>query len=276
MSSAPQLTPNLAFFGATGGVTNACLVQSLRAGYKCVALVRTPEKLRTQLLGQHITEDTLSSQLIITQGNATDKNAVTACLTAGGPGTLPSTIITGLGAAPKVGGWSLSNPLSFMTIDQPTICGDAAKTLVAAMTDIFAEQPNLKTSKPALVFVSTTGVTRGPEDVPAAMRTMYHSILKTPHEDKRAMENTYRENVDGPPEVKVFRSASGIRPTLLVGGVNADAGRGLWKVKAGTEMMPAMGYTVGRADVGHWMFEYLVKSGDAQRKWEGHMCSLTY
>jgi len=44
----------VAFFGATGGVTNAVLVHTLKAGYRATALVRTPQKLRDQLTAQSI------------------------------------------------------------------------------------------------------------------------------------------------------------------------------------------------------------------------------
>lgn len=264
------IQPTLAFFGATGGCTNAVLVHALRNGYRCVALVRTPSKLRQQLLDQKISEGTLSSQLLIITGNAVDKNNVKAALTAGGPNTLPSTIITGLGAAPKVG-WTPSKPLTFFSIDQPSICQDAARTLVDGMTEILQEQPELKAKKPSLIFVSTTGVSRGAEDVPYSMRWLYHKTLAVPHLDKRAMETVYRDHGDK----NVFRAVSGIRPTLLSGEANADAGAGLNKVRAGTEDKPALGYNIKRADVGHWVFQNLIHNEQARSQWEGQMCSLT-
>jgi hypothetical protein len=268
--STPAFQPTLAFFGATGGCANAVLVHALRNGYKCVALVRTPSKLRQLLLDQKITEEILSSQLIITSGNAIDKETVKSTLTAGGPGTLPRTIITGLGAAPKVG-WTPSKPFTFFTIDQPSICQDAAKTLVDAMTEILQEQAGLQSKKPALIFVSTTGITRGVEDVPFWMRWLYHWALHVPHLDKKAMEDMYRDKGDK----VVFRAVSGVRPTLLSGAVDADSGIGLEKVRAGSEDKPALGYNIKRADVGQWIFKNLVHDEQAKSKWEGQMCSLT-
>ena len=262
--SATRIEPTIAFFGATGGVTGACLVHTLRAGHKCVALVRTPDKLRKQLEEQGITEPTLSSQLLIVSGSATDKSAVKSTLTVGGAGTLPSIIITGVGAAPKFGGWRL------VTIDQPTLCGDSAKTLVEALTEVYNEQPKPTTNKPSLVFVSTTGISRGVEDVPFGMRFLYHQLLHTPHLDKKQMEDTFRDSTG------TFKSLTGIRPTLLSGTTDVKDVKGLEFVKAGTEDKPATGFSIGRADVGHWMFENLLNDAGAQKKWEGQMISLTY
>ena len=262
--SATHIQPTIAFFGATGGVTGTCLIHTLRAGHKCVALVRTPEKLRKQLQEQGVSESTLSSQLLILPGSATDKSAVKSTLTAGGAGTLPATVITGVGAAPKFGGWRI------LTIDQPTLCGDSAQTLVEALTEVYNEQPQLANSKPSLVFVSTTGISRGVEDVPFGMRTLYHGFLHTPHLDKKLMEDTFRNSIGK------FRVFTGIRPTLLSGTTDVKDAKGLEHVKAGTEDKPATGFSIGRADVGHWMFQNLLNDAQAQQKWEGQMISLTY
>ena len=267
------MSNTVAFFGATGGVTGACLVHTLNAGHKAIALVRTPWKLRNQLKEQGISESTLSSQLNIVQGNATDKSAVKSTLTAGGAGTLPAMIITGLGAAPKMG-WELSHPMRFITIDQPTLCGDAAHVLVDAISELYTEQPSLKTHKPSLVFVSTTGISRGPEDVPYGMRTFYHSILAVPHKDKKIMEETYRGAIEG--ENPLFSNVTGIRPTWLTGTMSVNDGKGLEHVKAGTEDKPEQGFSIARADVGQWMFHNLIADMSTKTRWEGQMCSLTH
>src|ERR1700712_4294376 len=67
----------VAFFGATGGCTNACLAYTLLNGYHARALARTPSKLTALLLPQPgITQDILSSQLEIITGDATDVESV--------------------------------------------------------------------------------------------------------------------------------------------------------------------------------------------------------
>ena len=79
-------------------------------------------------------------------------------------------------------------------MDQPEICGKAASVLVSALKEIYEETPSLRNSaKPSLTFVSTTGITTGPADVPWSMRFLYHVILATPHVDKKKMEDVYRE-----------------------------------------------------------------------------------
>ena len=269
-----MIEPTVAFFGATGGVTGSCLIHTLRAGHQCVALVRTPEKLRRQLQESGVSETTISSQLLIVAGSATDKSSVKSTLTVGGSG-LPSTIVTGLGAAPAIGGWEICHPTRFLKMDQPNICEDAAKTLIEVLTDLYTERPKLATHKPSLVFVSTTGVTRGPEDVPWGMQTLYHGVLEVPHLDKKNMENAYRDNLISK-ETAVFRAVTGIRPTLLKGTSSVEDGKGLDFVKAGTEDKPATGFTVSRADVGHFMFQNLINDATAKQRWEGQMISLTY
>ena len=61
-----------------------------------------------------------------------------------------------------------------------------------------------------------------------------------------------------------------IRPSLLLDG----QALGSSKVRVGTEMKPAVGYTIHRNDVGLWMYENLVE-GDRE-KWAGQKVSLTY
>ena len=273
--SASAVTPSIAFFGATGGCANACLVHSLRGGHKCVALVRTPEKLRKQLTHQGVSESVITSQLLITQGNATEVADVKKTLTAGGSSSLVSTIVTGLGGAPHLQ-FDWKNPLQIAALDQPTICEDAAKAVVAALNSIYTEQPALKTNKPTVVFVATTGITRGPEDVPFVMRFLYHQMLAVPHKDKKKMEDIFRGNVEKGGDEQVFRCVTGMRPTLLGGAVDVNDKQGVETVRAGTEQKPALGYSIKRADVGEWMFKNLIHEAEAKKTWEGEMVTLTH
>lgn len=258
--------PTLSFFGATGGCASSCLVHSLQAGYTVSALARTPAKLRTQLLSQGIPESTLTTNLLITQGSATDVAAVRSTLIAGRTDGSPTPIIvSGVGAAP-VFQWSLTAPIG---MDNPKICQELASTLVQALNEL-----NVSASqKPLLAFVSTTGISKphGPEDVPFWYRFLYHIILKVPHVDKRVAEEIYRGESGGS---GVFRSVVGVRPTILVGGIDVKDARGLENVRVGREQKPEMGYTIKRADVGEWIFrECVEKNGQG---WEGEMVSLTY
>jgi NAD(P)H-binding len=272
MSSNP--TPKVAFFGATGGCTLSCLTHTLRTGINSVALARTPSKLTSLLKSQGLDDATIAAHLTIVQGNAHDLAAVKQTLTAGGAGSLVDLIVVGLGAA-AVLKFSLKAPLQPFTLDDVHVCENAAKTLVTALREISTEQPALKAQQPLVCFISSTGVTRGPEDVPFWMRFLYRHVLAIPHADKKKMENVYRDNVDGKDgNEKVFRNVIGIRPTLLTGSTDVNDGAGVGKVRAGTEKKPAIGYTIKKADVGEWIFKNVVEDTE-RRRWEGEMVSLT-
>ena len=269
-----NVNPTIAFFGSTGGCVNACLVHSLRAGYHAVALVRTPSKLEKQLRAQGISQEVISCQLTIIEGNALDVTDVKCALTADGSIDLVTTIISGIGPAPKVQ-FSIWRPLQIFTLDNPTVCATATKALFNALQELYVANPSLASTKPLVAAIATTGITRGPEDVPLLMRFLYHRILAVPHADKKNMEEMYRNNMAELDENKrLFRSFTGIRPTLLTGGLSVNDAAGLSKVRTGTEPNPATGYTIRRADVGHWIFENIVnpKGGSS---WEGQMVTLT-
>ncbi|KIW49291.1 hypothetical protein PV05_10984 [Exophiala xenobiotica] len=267
------MSNHVAFFGATGGVTNAILVHTLLAGMHATALVRTPSKLRKQLESQGLDSALLDSNLTMIEGNALDVASVKKTLLAHAQGSLPQYIVTGLGGSPALT-FNWRHPGHIATLDNPTICETAARTLVTGLREIYAEQPALKAHKPLLTFISTTGVSRGPEDVPLAMRFLYHQSLAVPHKDKKAMENVYRGEMEKGQQESVFRNIVGIRPTLLAGTVSYTDAAGLEGVKVGTESKPALGYSIKRADVGHWVFENVI-SDKGKGKWEGEMVSLT-
>lgn len=271
------MSQTLLFLGATGGVTNACLISALMSNqYKAIALVRTPEKLLKQLAKQPgLEENIINSNLTIIQGNALDvsdvKRALLANVNAHTDTVLPSMILSGLGGGPALN-LDIWHPLQIAKLDNPTICEDAAKTLITALQEVYSEQPSLRARKPGACFVSTTGISRGPEDVPFGMQFLYHQVLALPHADKRKMEATFRDHMlqSGP----VFTSVTGIRPTLLKGTGALNEGMGIEKLRVGTESKPATGFIVQRADVGAWMFENVVKEGEGG-KWRGEMVSLT-
>lgn len=263
---------SVAFFGATGGVTNAALVHTLIAGHKIAALVRTPEKLRKQLADQGINQAAIENQMTIREGNALDVAAVKQTLLSFDSGRLPTYIVTGLGGSPKLN-VDMCHPLHIATLDNVEICETAAKVLVTALQEIFSEQPALKSYKPLLIFLSTTGISRGPEDVPFGMRFFYHQMLTIPHIDKRKMENIYRGEIEK--EDAVFRNIVGIRPTLLSGTVSYTDASGLAGVRSGYEDKPATGFSIKRADVGHWIFQNIISESTRKPGVEGQMVSLT-
>ncbi|KAL2218559.1 hypothetical protein M432DRAFT_632116 [Thermoascus aurantiacus ATCC 26904] len=217
----------IAFFGATGGCTNACLAHTLRAGHHTVALARTPAKLTSQLLSQGLSPATLDTQLRIVQGDARP----------GGQPRLVEKIVSGIGGTLFL---QRKNSLVLrLTLDNPTITEDTTKALLTALRDIYARYPSLssnnRNSKPLLTVISTTGLSKNPNDVPLLFRPMYHTLLA---------ESSQR----------LFRGVIVVRPSLLIGDHSITTGKWWRTLQIGTEEKPAVGYTA-RADVGEWIFE---------------------
>ena len=268
MSSPASTT--IAFFGATGGCTSSCLAHTLQQGYTAVALARTPSKLTTQLLAHGIDQAVIDKQLTIVQGNATDVAAVKDTLVSRKDGTLVSKIVFGIGGTPKLQA-SLRSPATF---ENPEVCRQATETIQSALREVYTETPALKDTKPFLSFISTTGISDGPEDVPMGFRSLYHVLLATPHADKRRMEGAITSNMNGQEEDRLYRGFTGIRPSFLVGDGNIKSAAKGWKaLKVGTEKNPAVGYTICRSDVGQWIFEETVKKDGEE--YFGKMVTLT-
>jgi hypothetical protein len=266
MSTTTSPKPTIAFFGATGGCAHACLVHTLQAGHTVSALARTPSKLTAQLLADGVPQETLDAHLVITQGDSKDVAAVKKTLCPLEDGAVVSKIISGIGGTVKVG----LNPLRPFPLTDPTICEQSALTLVQALRDLQAAYKG--SAKPLVAVVSTTGIARAgkPRDVPVAFLLLYHWLLAKVHVDKKGLEKVILENAG---EEGVFRSFVGVRASLLTGGTTAKGGKGLERVRAGTEDRPAVGYTISRADVGEWIFENVVrKEGEG---WLGEFVAIT-
>lgn len=270
------MSRTICFFGATGGVANACLTHVLKSGdFKAIALARTPEKLRTQLIKQQgLEEATIERSLTIVKGDATSaedvERVLLARITSGADTSLPSMIVTSVGGSPSLQ-FSIWQPFNIIAIDNPNICAMAADTLISALQQIYAKQPGLAVRKPAVTFTSTTGISKGAEDVPYWYRYLYHQLLHAPHMDKIAMEDKLLAQRSL--SESVFSSVTGVRPTILGGTGALKEATTLENIRAGTEKKPAMGYYIQRADVGTWMYENLVKNEES--RWRGELISLT-
>ncbi|KAF9551456.1 hypothetical protein EC957_008125 [Mortierella hygrophila] len=259
----------IAFFGATGGCTNACLVHTLNAGIHATALARTPSKLTNMLLAQGLAQSTLDSQLTIVKGDISDISAIKSVLTNNSATfQVASQIISGIGGAPKI----QKSILRPVTVDNPEICATATKNIVQALQEINEAQPSTAQHKPSITVISSTGISDVKEDVPFGFRTMYHVGLATPHKDKKEMERLVLENSRAG---GAFSGAVIIRPSLLTGDQSVKGGQGWKKLKVGREEEPAIGYTVHRADVGEWIFEKVVKAGDCGESFFGQKVTLT-
>ncbi|PWY96133.1 hypothetical protein BO94DRAFT_529545 [Aspergillus sclerotioniger CBS 115572] len=245
--------PTVAFFGATGGCLNACLALALQAGYHCTALARTPSKLHDLLHQHNVSDSAIEDYLTITQGNVTDIQAVQQTLHHNGrPVDL---IISGIGGKPRFD--CVFKP----TLDNPTVCQDATRTILAAAQS--------SSRKPRLVAISTTGLSNK-RDIPVMMMPLYHWLLKVPHEDKKVMEGQIVAEMEKPVAERAIDNYLLVRPSLLVDG-NGD---GLAKIKTGTDTNPAIGYVICRRDVGLWIFENAIRRASDSPSW-GQIVTLT-
>jgi len=260
--------PLIAFFGATGGCALNALVLTIKAGYPTIALARTPAKLTKLLTEKHgISQSSLSSNLQIITGSATDITAVKSLLAYN-----PAFILSGLGAGAKFQ-WSLTAPA---TIDQPSLCGDSAHILLTALHEL--KQENKLTTKPFFAVISTTGISKT-RDVPWIFMPLYHVLLKVPHIDKRKMEDAgIEEALKGDSVLAGFTT---VRASLLTSGTL----KGTAAVRCGWERHetdtegeagpgPAIGYFISRADVGNWIFENLVDGQAAE--WNRRLVTVTH
>jgi hypothetical protein len=263
-------TQFIAFFGATGGCTNACLVHTLNAGFHATAFARTPSKLTDMLLAQGLDQSIIDSRLTIVKGDISDIAAIKSVLTNNTTDTIASQIISGIGGTPQMQ-MSFTRPV---TIDNPEICATATKNIVQALQEIYASHPSSTTQhkKPSITVISTTGVSDIKEDVPFGFQTLYHVVLADPHKDKKKMERLVTENTGAG---GVFSGALIIRPSLLMGDQNVKGGQGWEKLRVGREEEPAVGYTVHRADVGEWIFEKAVRATDGGESLFGQKVTLT-
>lgn len=274
--SASTIKQTLAFFGATGGVCNTTLALALKAEYHCTALARTPQKLIDMLRTAHnISPETLDKYLTVHAGDIKDVPAISKTLrNPQNPSKLVDTIIFGIGSYPKLQ-LSLLQPV---TLQDPQVCEHGTAAVFAALDSLahLGIASSLAGAKPLFVSISTTGITRKTRDVPLLLVPLYHWMLHVPHMDKQKAEQFLVGDAK-----KHIRDCVIVRPTLLTDAVPRGVGalRVGWEWKGEhtvvdgvAEVGPQVGYTVGRKDVGGFVFEKVVQQGG----WEGRCVSLTY
>jgi nucleoside-diphosphate-sugar epimerase len=252
--SSPQTT--VAIFGATGGTGLAALKFALSTGSHVNVLARTPSKL-SKLFEKY------PSTLHITTGDIRNPASLKSVLTSPS-GTVVDTVISSIGMVLKREGLSFGS-------DDPTVCYDATKAILSALSEL--EKEGKVQKQPTIVLLSTTGISSQGRDVPLAMMPLYHWMLSVPHEDKKNMENLM---VSGEGKNRKWVL---VRPSFLVDG---DA-KGVESLRASVEVPgvepreqeeTAVGYTVRREDVGLWIVEECVKKDGG--RWVGKMVTLTY
>lgn len=210
-------------------------------------------------------QSTLDAHLTVIQGDVHDLQSVSRTLTSRNdrPTDL---IVSGIGLPPVF----RPNPLSPVTLANPTICQDAIGNILTALRG----SPLPPREKPLLVALSSTGISSRRRDLPVAMVPFYHYLGAVPHKDKKVMEDVIVAEMAKPAGERAIENFVIIRPSLLTDGKRL----GMEKVRVGEEseeaVKPAVGYTISREDVGGWIFEELV-NGDGAKRFAGKMVSLT-
>lgn len=116
-------------------------------------MVRDPAKLQNLLRQRGISDSVTAEKLCIVKGNVTDLDAVKQTLMYNGRPV--DIIISGVG-----GKAVFTNPLR-PRLDNPTICQDAVRTILAASRALGA--------KPVLIAISSVGLTTKKRDWPIAL-----------------------------------------------------------------------------------------------------------
>lgn len=234
-------------------------------------VVRTPEKLRNILTTQHsVPASTLDAHLTIHAGDVTNVDAVSKALKSPADQSfLVDIIYFSVGGAPKMQA-SLKTPI---TVDQPEICRTGIKTVLSAIDALAASgiHTTVDKRKPLAIAISTIGISDKKNDVPLLMKPLYHYTLHVPHQDKKEMEKTLFQ--DGGKHIRDFVI---IRGALYVDGkprgIDSVKSGWEWGVKEGEAPGPNVGYTIGRKDLGEWVFRKVIAEGG----WEGKCISLSY
>ncbi|KAJ4376861.1 hypothetical protein N0V86_006297 [Didymella sp. IMI 355093] len=266
----------LAFFGATGGVTNSTLARALTAGYYSTALARSPQKLIDMLRTAHaVPLEVIEKYLTIINGDIKDPSTVSSALRSPlDPSKLVDTIFFGIGAYPVLQ-WNLFHPI---TLSDTHICEEGVQTIFTALESLEANgiSATATGANPLFSSISTTGISDKARDVPLLLYPLYIYTLHVPHEDKRKAEKLLMND-----EGRHIRDCVVVRPTLLTDakptGVEKLRVGWVWKgvetEREGVrEVGPQLGWRVGRKDVGAWVFEKVLEEGG----WEGRCVSLTY
>ncbi|MCJ1378631.1 hypothetical protein MMC17_001730 [Xylographa soralifera] len=202
------------------------------------------------LLAKGTSKELIESNLQIIKGDIRDASTIKPALMLNG--RIVNIIISGLGSTP-----SLTAKVDW------NICRDGVPNVLDAVASLNPSNP------PFLAVISTTGISKGPRDVPLAFVPFYYIALAYPHEDKRLMEEAVLRAASKPQSERALISGyTIIRPSFLID----------WKegteLRVGTEEKPVLGYTISRESVGRWIYEDVIAEGGS--KWSKKAVTLTY
>ncbi|MCJ1316848.1 hypothetical protein MMC15_002169 [Xylographa vitiligo] len=202
------------------------------------------------LLAKGVSQEQIDSNLQITKGDIRDASTIKPALML--DGRIVNIIVSGLGSTP-----SLTAKVDW------NICRVGVPNIIDAIASLDSTTP------PFLAVISTTGISKGPRDVPLAFAPLYHIALSSPHEDKRLMEEAVLKAANKlQNEQTVISGYTIVRPSLLIDWKENT------KLRVGTEEKPTLGYTISRQNVGRWIYEDVIAEGGS--KWSGKAVTLTY
>jgi hypothetical protein len=234
-------------------------------------VARTPSKLASILTDTYNISASDLSHLTIVPGNAKSPSDIANILThPSHPNRLVDIVFFGVGAyvVPQL---SLLRPLVLPPADK-TITEDCMRALFSAIDSLVTTS-----AKPFLVIMSATAG----KDVwhslpwPWMSAPLYKWLLSSPQDDKLAMESIVHSDHGNHIQGYVI-----IRPAILTDGESEiEKVRYGWVWATETDERaeapgPAVGWCVGRRDVGRWVYEKVVRVGGSG--WEGKNVSLCY
>lgn len=200
--------------------------------------------------------------LTIIAGDMTNPDAIVPALAPNGKTV--DIIVSAVGARPVIKGFSLS-------LEDPTICETSMRNILTALRTLPAAG-NSTAPKPLLVAVSTTGINEPhARDVPYVLLPLYKVLLHVPHMDKKRMETLLCDEVEKPVGQRAIDRHLIVRPTLLTNGDEL----GMSRIRVGSDVEPAIGYTISRNDVGLFIYETAVKMSH-DRRVESRIMSIAY
>lgn len=216
-----------------------------------LVVARTPSRLTELLTSKGVSQETLSTSLRITKGDVKEIPAVKDALMLGNK--VVDMIVSGIGMV-----------FGFGSSMDTTICQTAARSILTALDELKPTNP------PFLTVISSTGISKGPRDVPLVFAPLYYVLLSVPHKDKKTMEDVVIEaGMRRDEGSKIISGYTIVRASLLNNKVPSDER----KIRSGTEKEPAVGYVISRNDVGKWIFEEVIK--EEGKKWSWEAVSIT-